>query len=107
MSTPEEEHALVDRLAFNMGMKLAANRDRSHWNRSRQWYLLRRLREEVDELSYAVNHGEGKDAWAEAADVANFAAMIADNQSLEEYRKYQRANEAPTVYSDPTEKRKS
>ena len=84
MSTPQEELLLVDRMADNMRMKLAANRERPHWNKSRQWYLLRRLREEVDELSYALNHGEGEDAWSEAADVANFAAMLADNhQSLD------------------------
>jgi NTP pyrophosphatase (non-canonical NTP hydrolase) len=78
MSRPHEEYALVDRLAQHMRVKLAANSDRPHWEHSGGPYLFKRLREEVEELLQAINNGE--DAWAEAADVANFAAMIADNQ---------------------------
>ena len=79
MSTPEEEHALVDRLADNMRMKLATNRERPHWKESNFDFLLSRLGMEVGALAIAIRDGE--DAWAEAADVANFAAMIADNQN--------------------------
>ncbi len=77
MSTNQEEGLLVERLHSEMRKKLKANREREHWKQSSGRYLFARLREEVDELIDAVNHGE--DAWAEAADVANFAAMIADN----------------------------
>ena len=77
MSEPQEEHALAGRMGHEMILKLAANRTRPHWRQSDGPYLCARLREEVDELLYAVIHSE--DAWQEAADVANFAAMIADN----------------------------
>lgn len=77
MSTPGEEAALVFRMSYKMLEKLEANRERAHWKQSSGRYLFARLREEVDELIDAVDHGE--DVWAEAADVANFAAMIADN----------------------------
>jgi NTP pyrophosphatase (non-canonical NTP hydrolase) len=77
MSTSQEELLLVDRMADNMRMKLFANRERPHWKGDHLATLHFKLREEVKELIDAVI--EGEDAWAEAADVANFAAMIADN----------------------------
>ena len=78
MSKPQEDHALAGRMCHEMILKLAANDTRPHWNQSNYLYLFARLQEEVDELIQAIGHGE--DAWQEAADVANFAAMIADNQ---------------------------
>ncbi len=78
MSTPQEELLLVDRLADHMRMKLFANRDRPHWHQSDIEFLYGRLIEECEELLWAAF--EGKGVWEEAADVANFAAMIADKE---------------------------
>ncbi len=71
MSTFNDEAALAGRMDFEMVNKLAQHSDRGHWRQAEMSYLFQRLREEVDEL--AENH-----TWDEAADVANFAAMIAD-----------------------------
>jgi predicted house-cleaning noncanonical NTP pyrophosphatase (MazG superfamily) len=71
VSTPDDEAVLAGRMASEMMSKLAQHSDRRHWRQSKVRYLLARLREEVDEL--AENQ-----TWEEAADVANFAAMIAD-----------------------------
>lgn len=67
---------MVERLGQEQLRKLAAHRDRQHWLATDRWFLLERLREAVDELEQAL--AEGEDPWAEAADVANFAAMLAD-----------------------------
>lgn len=77
MSTPKDEAALAGRMALEMQIKLAQHSDRGHWRQSKLRFLLARLREEVDELADEVN-GMRYDVWSEAADVANFAAMIAD-----------------------------
>lgn len=76
MSTREEEQELVTRMAVNMETKLAASRAKNHehWREPSMAFLIRRLLEEVGELIGATR----QDAWSEAADVANFAAMIAD-----------------------------
>lgn len=72
------ERALVRALARNMEEKLVENRGKRHWRTPdvSDEYLLGRLREEVDELEDALF--DGNDAWLEAADIANFAAMLAD-----------------------------
>ena len=69
-----DEAELVGKLASTMTSQLERNRSKNHW-RSEDCsvaYLIRRLREEVDELE------QNPDSWEEAADVANFAAMIVD-----------------------------
>lgn len=76
MSQEREEVAIVERLGEEQLEKLAAHRDRRHWWNTPRRFLLDRLREEVDELEAALMAGE--DPWQEAADVANFAAMLAD-----------------------------
>lgn len=77
MSDWRDEAELVGKLASTMIGKLEANRWRQHW-RSEDTdfgYLLKRLYDEVAEL-------EAHPSWEEAADVANFAAMIADRADL-------------------------
>lgn len=66
----------------------AAMRDKLHKNRHKgtrkDWQcniprsLLRRVREELDELERAVRLGDAAGARDEAADVANMAMMVAD-----------------------------
>lgn len=73
------EKELADRLHRHMLAKLEANRGKRHWQDATQMYLVERLHQEVVELLVAVSNGD--DPWPEAADVANFAAMIADNAS--------------------------
>lgn len=66
-----------------MLLKLRLNANKAGWDTVSQRWLLNRLRQEVGELARAVEQYED-DADAanvifEAADVANFAMMIADN----------------------------
>jgi NTP pyrophosphatase (non-canonical NTP hydrolase) len=67
----------VDRFAQQMERKLRANDHRPGWMNDSPEALLRRLREEVDELE-AVVKANGPGVVGEAADVANFAMMIAE-----------------------------
>jgi hypothetical protein len=72
-----------------MELKLRRNDHKGGWELEGLRDLLRRLREEVDELEAAIrvlpNHGSmpnrvARDTIvAEAADIANLAMMIADN----------------------------
>lgn len=66
-----------------MEMKLAKHdedRGPTDWRNSTQASLVRRLREELAELETALIDGaEVSRVREEAADVANFAMMIADN----------------------------
>jgi len=75
-----DEHLLPSWMATEMKTKLEANRHKLHWRSPRVTteYLALRLYEEVAELLAAVRSGVRDHAWAEAADVANFAAMLAD-----------------------------
>jgi NTP pyrophosphatase (non-canonical NTP hydrolase) len=60
-----------------MEQKLRENSHKAHWRDcSREW-LMSRLLDEVEELRAAVT---SEDVAREAADVANFAMMIADNE---------------------------
>lgn len=79
MSNADEEHDLAVRMMQEMQAKLADNRDRPHWRKADANFLLGRLLEEVAELSRAERSGNETATWAEAADVANLAAMLADN----------------------------
>ena len=66
----------VQAFALLMEQKLQANNHKRHWRRLSRATLLKRLRQEVDELERALIDREG--IAAEAADVANFAMMLAD-----------------------------
>ena len=73
------EAALVARLAGEMRAKLAARRHKGGWRGESTTWLAQRLRDEADELEAAViDRKPVADVWAEAADVAAFAAMVAD-----------------------------
>jgi hypothetical protein len=66
-----------------MEYKLAKNRhkgDREGWLTKDPWELLVLLRKEVKELELALEHTQSTGAVLfEAADVANFAMMVADS----------------------------
>lgn len=59
-----------------MEMALQENAWKGHWRHCTGTYLFNRLRGEVNELARAKDAAE---RLKEAADVANFAMMIADN----------------------------
>jgi hypothetical protein len=64
-----------------MEYKLSLNRhkgDREGWSGDSPELLLARLKEEVTELLGAIHSGTDQQVLEEAADVANFAMMIAD-----------------------------
>lgn len=74
---------LVSRLACFMEDKLArhdADRGAEGWRSATVEGLLRKLREEYEELVEIAcdEDAEVDDVWSEAADVANVAAMVAD-----------------------------
>ena len=94
MTRPEQE--LVDWFAPQMAAKLRQNRHKPNWRGEHMVALLRCLRAEVDELEealafYLSTSGELRDGlahqvYAEAADVANFAAFLADKVRAREER---------------------
>ncbi|KKN48571.1 hypothetical protein LCGC14_0651580 [marine sediment metagenome] len=66
--------------------KLDENRHKDHWSDMSHKWLLNRLRQETIELRGAIKRGRATEIAREAADVANFAMMIADNALREEER---------------------
>lgn len=83
---PGKTWPVVMRFAVAMEGKLAQNRhkgDRAGWLAMDCGELRDRLRDEVDELDDAIRNLSGPKAiLAEAADVANFAMMIADREGV-------------------------
>lgn len=78
MSIEIEEKEIVEKLTIRMRKKLRKNSHKLHWDMLEVPDLLRWLKGEVKELEEAIEKGEHPEAIAnEAADVANFAAMIA------------------------------
>lgn len=63
--------------AQKMEERLAANDDKGGWGTESDEYLIKRIKEETEELEVAINSQIAD----EAADVANFAMMIADNNT--------------------------
>lgn len=84
-SDQADEDRLVEYMADSMGVKLAENRGKQHWLSAQIALddLMLKLDEEVNELRITATSStaEPGEVWAEAADVANFAAMIADRVS--------------------------
>ena len=74
----------VRAFAIAMEKKLRQNDDKGGWYGCNPRWLLGRVREEVDELDGAVNHGGC--VLSEATDVANFAMMTACNDQIMELR---------------------
>lgn len=65
--------------AFDMEDKLKQNDYKSHWQDETPSYLLNRMQEELNELRHSYMNGKiGKAIIQEAADIANFAMMMAD-----------------------------
>lgn len=81
MSKREEIEPPLLRFVEDMRAKLLMpkNLAKPHWRYSDLIYLLDRLEEEVGELKSAINRDDARaEVRREAADVANFAMMIAD-----------------------------
>jgi NTP pyrophosphatase (non-canonical NTP hydrolase) len=88
MSRLLDEQRLVALLGHHQGKKLRANADRKIWTETPLPVLFYRLLEEVEELKEALDlKKDAEEIWKEAADVANFAAMIADSVSQNEHTK--------------------
>jgi len=73
-----DSHCVFD-LSQRMMQKLRKNSHKAHWSTVTNGWLFARLREEVDELRSALHNETPDDIANECADIANFAAMIADN----------------------------
>lgn len=66
----------------HMRYKLMLNRYKGGWEACTEEYLLKRLREEVEELQLALEQGASLDEIAgECADVGNFAMFVVDKIS--------------------------
>lgn len=77
----------VERFADQMEQRLSENDYKGGWQDCRYGVLFGRLIEECYELMSAVLNGSPVEGVvSEAADVANFAMMIADNKSRESRR---------------------
>lgn len=79
----EEERRLVDQLRVYQLQKLDEHRWKGHWEGDDLELLMILLRSEVRELEYELFEGGSagvstRKVLLECADVANFAAMIAD-----------------------------
>jgi NTP pyrophosphatase (non-canonical NTP hydrolase) len=86
--TPEETlRPSVRWFAERMERELRANAYKGGWAGCDAPWLLKRLREETRELAEAIRGGDAEDIAAEAADVANFAMMIADPLRTGEFRR--------------------
>jgi len=70
---------LVYDLSTRMMKKLRQNSHKAGWNTVTNYWLLARLNDEVRELQEAMLTDSPEMIADECADVANFAAMIADN----------------------------
>ena len=86
----DTDHKLINDMANHMFEKMRKNKHKAHWSTVRVSWLLDRLKEEVAELDramYDLNITDRRsEIISECADVANFAAMIADWVSHPEYK---------------------
>lgn len=79
MTTDARIDASVQNFGNYMRSKLASNRHKGGWDGLSRKYLLSRLKEEVLELEEAVlAGGSHEEICKEAADVGNFAMMLAE-----------------------------
>lgn len=62
-----------------METKLRKSDSKGGWKDCNAVYLVKRLKQELQELEEALAVGSSQEIAREAADVANFAMMIADN----------------------------
>lgn len=68
----------VNWFAEKMELKLRENDHKGGWEHCSPHWLLDRLKQEVLELENAISSSDANEITKEAADVANFALMIAD-----------------------------
>jgi NTP pyrophosphatase (non-canonical NTP hydrolase) len=88
MSKLHEEQDIVRRLSFWQLRKLRENRYKRHWRKDSTDALLLHLRSEIIELHASIRRKDAPITVAlECADVANFAAMIADVYDRTMYRR--------------------
>lgn len=81
----------VLRMAKFMEKKLFANSDKGGWRGMSNQFLSMRITQEKKELIRAIQQFRTPDeVWAEAADISNFAMMLADNYERHYERKYTR-----------------
>jgi hypothetical protein len=81
----------IFRFAEAMAQELSNNRDKGGWQGCSLKWLINRARQELSELENVVkNHYPPDRVLSEAADVANFCMMVADNYATEdEERRYE------------------
>lgn len=72
------KYPAVQWFAMSMERKLDLNRHKGTWIHCTPNELLKRLKEETQELEDEIKTGNLDNVLQEAADVANFAMMIAD-----------------------------
>ena len=83
--SPTYENA-VNLFSKRMLSRLDSNSGKGHWSECEDSYLIRRLLEEVGELVESIIDKEHTSLIVrEAADVANFAMMLADNRAKTDY----------------------
>lgn len=82
MSDRRQEGQLVSRFAAWMLVKLRQNAHKVHWSKQSNEELLELLKGEVAELEAALANEGYAAVRLECADVANIAAMIADNVGM-------------------------
>jgi NTP pyrophosphatase (non-canonical NTP hydrolase) len=70
--------ASVNWFTAQMELKLRENDYKGGWAKCEHHWLLDRLKQEVVELEKALDQVDNQNVINEAADVANFALMIAD-----------------------------
>lgn len=88
MSRADEEAQITKNLAGYMLRKLRQNSHKQHWRNETIPELLEKMKREIIELEEAIQFEPFENVVNEAADVANFCAMIIDNVSmLEETKK--------------------
>lgn len=78
MSDKTDTRVEVQRFALAMEERLQANDHKGGWQGCDRRYLVRRLHEEMAELETALQKWPKAEVRREAADLANFAMMIAD-----------------------------
>lgn len=71
----------VMKFASYMENQLAVNEHKGHWHREHQEFLFREMARNVSKLYEALNTDKDKaEVTIRAANIANFAMMIADNE---------------------------
>jgi len=76
----------IKQFANQMEFKLKRNDYKGGWDECDIHFLLKFLKREVAELEKSISFGNKSDVIKEAADVANFAMMIADISREEKLR---------------------